>query len=187
MNDEKPKDIGTVCKDWWKAAIKKDDGPARKTRAELRRAATPLEALGIPAVHDLYAALVKAGYDLRHHPAGDGPNRLALIAIAIARIDNNSNRRESRLACRLGERGEGDRPRLSEMRFHRLLRAETPHELIRPLSRALQMLKGEKGGVNLSCLADNLYWWNDRVRTSWCFDYFGASAAKPEQLEETTT
>ena len=50
-------DVKDICQGWWAREITAETGPARKTRAELRRADTALKALGVPAVHRLNAAL----------------------------------------------------------------------------------------------------------------------------------
>ena len=44
------------------------------------------------------------------------------------------------------------------------------------VARALRLVKG---GANVRKLATDLYWWNDRTRADWCFDYHGATDAKP--------
>ena len=51
---------------------------------------------------------------------------------------------------------------------------------MRPLVRALRVAKGS---ANVCQLAADLYWWNDKTRTDWCFDYHGAADAKPTPEE----
>ena len=63
MSDDHPS-VGEIGMKWWHSAIHADTGRARKTRAELRRADTPLAALGVSAVHDLNRALEDAGHGL---------------------------------------------------------------------------------------------------------------------------
>ena len=166
---------GDICARWWRSAINVDTGRARKTRAELRRADTPLAVLGVSAVHDLNRILEEVGYGLCHRP--DGPDRLALIAVVLAHV------KEGRGATAARRFGAGDPKPLSVLRFNTLIRAETPRELIRPLVRALAIIGGS---TDVRKLADDLYWWNDRVRTDWCFDYYGASNAKPVVEDEET-
>ena len=164
--------LSGACRDWWIACVAADHGAARKTRAELRRAAGVTEALGVSGTHDLNRRLLDAGCDLRRRK--DGPDRLAMIAIALSEVTQDI---EPTAAQRFGS---GDSKALSGLRFNALIRAKEPRQLIRPLARALRLIKG---GANVRRLAADLYWWNDEVRTSWCFDYHGASSVDPRLKE----
>ena len=164
--------IAEVCKGWWDTCIAAETGAARRARAELRRAASMADALGISATHELNRRLVGAGHDLRQRR--DGPDRLALIAVALAQVAQD--RRET-AAQRLGA---GEPKTLSGLRFNALIRAKEPRRLMRPLVRALQVAEG---AANVRRLAADLYWWNDKTRTDWCFDYHGASDARPTPEE----
>ncbi|MEO0524322.1 MAG: type I-E CRISPR-associated protein Cse2/CasB [Pseudomonadota bacterium] len=141
-------DVGQICYDWWRGALASDRGSARMTRAGLRRAQNPLEVLQVAEVHRLASDLSKAGHDMR---GGDRPDRLALIATALAQITDG---RGARAARRFGA---GDPPPLSEIRFETLIRTEAPRELIRPLCRALGIISG---GLDARALARDLFYWN---------------------------
>ena len=163
---------GTVCKNWWVACIAADRGAARQARAELRRAESVTDALAVSATHDLNRRLADAEYDLRKRR--DGPDRLALIAVALAQLTED-------LGATAAQRfGSGDPKALSGLRFNALIRAREPRELMRPLARALRIIKG---GANVRKLAADLYWWTDTTRTNWCFDFHGARDAKPNPEE----
>ena len=159
---------GAVCKDWWATCLAAETGAARRARAELRRAASVTEVLGVSATHELNRRLVTAGHDLRKRR--DGPDRLALIVVALAQV--TQDQRET-AAQRFGA---GEPKTLRGLRFDALIHAKEPRQLIRPLTRALRLVKG---GANVRTLATDLYWWNDRTRADWCFDYHGATDAKP--------
>lgn len=165
-----------ICKVWWDTCIAAETGGARQARAELRRAAGVTGALGVSATHELNRRLVSAGFDLRKRR--DGPDRLALIAVALAQV--TQDQRET-AAQQLGAGKQNKQKALSGMRFNALIRAKEPRQLMRPLARALRIIKG---AANVRRLAADLYWWNDKTRTNWCFDYHGAMDAKPT-LEET--
>lgn len=62
----------------------------------------------------------------------------------------------------------GGGPRISELRFRRLLQYERG-ELYRALLRVIRALDGR---VNACDLADSVYYWGDSVRKRWAFDYF---------------
>ena len=163
-----PHSLAGTCKDWWVTCIAAETGAARQARAELRRAASVTDALGVSATHELNRRLVSAGYDLRKRR--DGPDRLALIAVALAQVTED-------LGPSAAQRfGAGDPKALSGLRFNALIRAKEPRQLLRPLARALRLIKG---GANVRRLAADLYWWIDATRTNWCFDYHGATDAKP--------
>ena len=171
MNNDQPS-VGEICHCWWQEDIAEDIGSARRTRAELRRASTPLEVLGISAVHNLNQKLASEGYRLRNR--ADGPDRLALIAMALASVKKDTKDTAARRF------GAGDPKLLNPIRFNALIRAEAPRDLARPLVRALAMIED---GVSVRKLANDLYWWNNNkvcdVRTDWCFDYYGATGAMP--------
>ncbi len=164
-------DVKTICQSWWAHEIAAETGLARKTRAQLRRADTQLKALGVPAVHRLNAALSAAGFDLHHDP-----ERLALIAVALAHIKEKG----PKIARAFGA---GDPPALSPIRFNALIRATTPKAVWRPLARAMAVIKGVG---NPGQLGYDLYYWNDKTRTRWCFDYYGETIANQKQLETGT-
>ncbi len=168
---ESEETVGAVCARWWRETLANDRGPARKTRAELRRADGPVAALALAPVHDLNARLRAAGF-------APAPERLALIAVALAHVDQGQGGARAAQAF-----GTGDPPALSAIRFNALIRAETMPDLWRPLIRALKMVKGK---VNAARLAEDIFYWNDKTRTNWCFDYYGKPFAAPTP-EETTT
>ena len=164
--------LGSACKEWWTTCIAAETGAARQARAQLRRATTVADALGIGATHELNRRLTAAGHDLRKRR--DGPDRLALIAVALAQVTED-------LGTSAAQRfGTGDPKALSGLRFTGLIRTKEPRQLMRPLARALRLIKG---GANVRRLAADLYWWSDITRTKWCFDYHGAAEAKPSSEE----
>ncbi|MDE2978296.1 MAG: type I-E CRISPR-associated protein Cse2/CasB [Acidobacteriota bacterium] len=168
--------VGATCMSWWNT-IAGETGAARQSKAQLRRADGATAALCLPTTHDLNQRLIEAGHDLRRRR--DGPDRLALIAVALAHVAEDS---PDNAAKRFGQPvPKGDRPTLSGIRFDALIRAKEPSQLLRPLVRSLQVADGS---VNVAKLANDLYWWNDKVRTDWCFDYHGAADAKPTSSEK---
>ena len=163
-----PHALFSVCKAWWAACIVADTGSARRARAELRRSASVTDVLSLAATHELHRRLVGAGYDLRKRR--DGPDRLALIAVALAHVTQD-------LGTTAAQRfGTGDRKALSELRFNALIRAKEPRQLMRPLARALRIVES---GASVGRLATDLYWWSDATRNRWCFEYHGAADARP--------
>ena len=62
----------------------------------------------------------------------------------------------------------GDRPRVSELRFKRLLRCERD-ELYQPLMRIIRLLDGQ---VNIGNLAELCFYWGDNIRKELAFNYY---------------
>lgn len=153
---EKP-NIAKSAFHWWSKELG-DHGSGRMARAQLRHCSTPSEALALPVTHSLHAAL---GGGMTHRA-----DTLALIAVALANVRESDSRRP---AERMGET-------LSAIRFQTLIRAKTPSELFQPLRRALVQIDGR---TNVGALAEDLFFWGDKVRNRWCFDYYGAGPAEP--------
>ena len=117
MRETQPRSPGAVCVAWWRRTFGADDGAARMVRARLRRCATPAEALAIEAVHELNAQLRATG----HRPGAD---RLALVAIVLAHVAENGNRR---LAEVFGRRNRGTAPlRSADCVFRRWFKRPIP-------------------------------------------------------------
>jgi len=142
---------------WWSRELAdRNSGAARALAARLRRAG-PVDALAEYAVQEL-------AHKLDLHSVGDGA-RLSRLVRLLAEVREHSR---DPLPRRLG----GSDPVLSPLRFQRLLRAEGD-ELIDALRRAIILADRT---CNVAALADNLLLWTDRVKTRWCFEYYGETA-----------
>lgn len=75
---------------------------------------------------------------------------------------------------------EGSRPALSETRFKRVLLASPGEELLTLLIRLLAQIDGR---ANIARLAQDVWWWNDRTRETWAFEYYAAGVAAPVQQD----
>ena len=164
-------DFGTVCLGWWRMLTDKNIGSSRSNLAQLRRAGSTVDALAIRAAHDLNRRLAAAGHNLQQRP-----ERLALIVKTLAHVKEHTG---ERLAQGLGK---GEPKALSELRFDRLIRTHDPAELAMQLRRALAAVGP---GANVAQLARDLRWWDDSTRAAWCFDYYGASLASPENANNS--
>jgi len=157
---------GQVLADWWRN-LDSDRG----ARAELRRARSPEDAALIPATIDLVTRL-------RATPVSDHPGwlaRIPVIAGLAAHLDHNAAKevlvppdREA-LPKRMASL-KGDRPRVSELRFRRLLQCSRD-DLYRPMIRVLAQLDNRAG---LFDLADAIFWWGPQIHKAWAFAYFPA-------------
>lgn len=165
--DREPKDPQSTDKqahekalllEWWES-LKQHKGD----RAALRRAATIEVVLFNPSFHRLRRMMAKTAWTR--------VDRLALIAALAARV--RDIRPGSSFAAQLGKPAKGaDKSPLSGLRFRRLLQAREADELLQLLGRAVAVLEGE---LNLADLAGGIYWWGDRQRRQWAFDYYDAN------------
>ncbi|BCI67686.1 type I-E CRISPR-associated protein Cse2/CasB [Acetobacter aceti] len=160
------KEPGTAAFGWWAEYLEpRDTYPAARALAARLRRAGPIEALCEPAVHKLAQAL---------HVTG-GPaetEKLVRLACLLAEV---RERDAVPLAHRLG----GKEPVLSHARFEKLMRAEGEN-LTDLMRRAIVMADRR---CNVGALARDLWYWNDRTRTNWCFGYFHADAPQNDSKQ----
>ncbi len=145
---------------WWRSL---DDN--RGDRAELRRCGTLAEVVFTPAYHRLRQAVCQSG---RVHDDG-----LALVAGLAAKV--KSNAMDNRVAEQMATGKPDGSARVSGLRFRRLLKVKGQEELFPALGRVIALLGGS---VNLQSLAQSVYFWNDRTRKQWAFDYYSKSPSE---------
>jgi len=140
---------------WWRG-LQENHGD----RAELRRCRSSTEVAFVPAYHRLRLSLGKV--------APVYPEHLATVAGVLSHVKTHdpSHRIAQQLA---GSKGESDRARVSGLRFRRLLAIDDPGELYGSMIRAVRLLDGT---ADIPSLADGLYWWNERTKNTWAFDYY---------------
>lgn len=150
--------FAVALRQWWQEL---DD--VRGDRAALRRCASLTEVMFVPAYHRLHAVLAPHGRS----------DRLGVAAIAGLASLVRQNRQDASLAQQMAKpKTGGSTARVSELRFRRLLKHQSREELYPALARVVRSLDGD---VNLLDLAESIYWWNDRTRQRWAFDYYGTA------------
>lgn len=158
LNEDSPEMQAIMA--WWQGLDKK-----RGDRAELRRCATLSEVVFTPAYHRLRIGMSKFG--------SVKAESLALVAGLAACVKNDlpGNSMAQQMAT-----GKSDgSARVSGLRFRRLLKAKEPEELFTAMRRVLGLLGGT---VNLQSLAASVYYWNDRTRKQWAFEYYSQSPSE---------
>jgi CRISPR type I-E-associated protein CasB/Cse2 len=73
----------------------------------------------------------------------------------------------------------GDRPKLAETRFKRLLQATDGEERVDAFVRLIALMGGQ---ANVKAISEAFLWWNHPsgiVRRDWAFEYFNAATAAP--------
>lgn len=144
--------------EWWDDLDKKYRGE----RAVLRRCSTPAEVVFSPAYHRLRKTLMNVG---RFDDKFD--DRLSLIVGLSARVKTNAG--GSNIAEQMATGKPDGSARVSGLRFRRLLKVKDIEKLFISLSRTIALL-GD--AINLQSLAQSVYFWNDRTRKDWAFDYY---------------
>lgn len=171
--------VGATALAWWREYCHPDRGDA-STRARLRRARSGLEVLAIPA------AMVLARR-LRASRSEDDATKAIELARVLAHVRAHTDRSPMQAAGwqrfpfdAAAELPPEQRPRLSEVRFRRLIRAERAGgELTDAFIRLVRLLDGE---VHVPRLAESFWFWDvgdERVRRRWAFEYYAAGIAAP--------
>ena len=181
MSDETELNRGKVALRWWTVLQPSPDGARRgdpAALARLRRATTPVEAIGAAPEH--VVRLARALDMMRC------PEPAAEVAAVLAHVKTHDPSRK--VAQALGTRSVKDAPpAMSELRFRRLLQAGTAEERMTAFRRAVRLLGGT---VNVADLAESLLaWshpdWGEQERIRWLFRYVGEIPPETEPDRET--
>ena len=140
---------------WWED-LENDKG----TRAELRRCATPQEVM-------LHPAYVRLRYQLQKHLPSTWHWELHLACV----IGLLTHVREPGGTDPLAKQMGGKEPKVSELRFRRLLKCdgEDREDFYRHMIRILRLLGKQ---TNLPDLIRSVFYWNDPTRREWAQYYF---------------
>lgn len=168
-------EVGRVMKEWWQELTQERPGKAtdRAGRAQLKRCRSGLEVVMCPAFHRLYHRLQSFG-------TVDG-RRLAPAAAVLAHVKEppdapkkpNATPKKLSLAILMASpRPGGSQPRVSGLRFRRLLLVEDSDELLLALVRVVRLLENK---APVDTLARDIYWWGERVKKHWAYDYYATA------------
>ena len=146
--------VGERLTAWWKR-MEEDRG----LRAEVRRCATVQEVLLLPA-------FARFRHELVPLMAGE-PKWEARMAAVFGLLAHVKAQASAALPEQMAEM-LGGAPRLSELRFRRLLQTER-EQLFGALLRVLRLLKGQ---ARIHDLANAAYFWGDRTKREWAYSYF---------------
>ncbi|MGX2029107.1 type I-E CRISPR-associated protein Cse2/CasB [Methylocaldum gracile] len=159
---------------WWEMqpASEHQDQPNRRGElAALRRCKTLAEVLLVPRFQTLRWKLQAAGYN--HIPA------CAAIAGILAHVKTDDTK-QAFAEWLAKPKAEGSGPRLSELRFRRLVRVKSHDELFADLIRILPLAADT---APVKALARDIYLWNDQTRRNWVFKYYDTLAGGEEYPE----
>lgn len=155
LNFRAEKAWGELLLNWWRQ-LPDDTGG----RAALRRAPDLTAVVLQPAFQRLHRRLLSAGF-----PAGQGPgDRLAAAAGLLAHVREAD---DLSLPKALSQR-DGDKARVSELRFKRLLESADVDALFAGLRRTLPLIGHRCSPIALTHDVVN---WGDRIRKDWAYAY----------------
>lgn len=153
---------GQALFQWWS-----DLQDQRGNRALLRRCGRLVEVVFVPTYHHLRLSLLPFG--------ATGYTGLAVVAGVLSHVRQHAG--DHRFAEQMAGAGkEGEDAPVSGLRFRRLLQRRNHDELFPALIRTVRLMDGT---AHIYSLANAIYWWNDRVRKEWAFDYYAKAPEQP--------
>lgn len=112
------------------------------------------------------------------------------LARVLARIRNDNRQHPMRTLgwskFPSGSDADGDRPKLSELRFRRLLLTTVGEERLTAFARLAEQTQGE---TSVSEIAEGFWFWNDsegRIKQRWAFEYYNAAQTAPLSIHADT-
>jgi CRISPR system Cascade subunit CasB len=137
--------------------------PDRAGRAALCRCATIAQITWVPAYQHLYRRLQQKGWSASSSLQDD---RLAVVAGLLAHVKEDDGQP---LAKAMSARAEGsDQPKVSTLRFMRLLDSPDLETIFTGLRRVLPLMKHK---ANVKALAEDLIYWGDNIKKKWAYAY----------------
>lgn len=177
----KSSDPAAIAAGWWRALqpYGHDGQPNRAADraalARLRRADLKAAMLD-PATLELFRALgLRAPADLP---------RVALTSAVLATVREDDPTTHPARRLGIDPADPNSRPRLSPLRFQRLMLAADDEERLTLFRRSVHLAEGR---INVRGLAEALLGWTEDRRRRWIFHYYAAGAAAPESGPEDNT
>ena len=165
-----------IVANWWKdlndarnpGKLRPPENPFNSgDSAELRRCKTVDDiVLNSQAFHTLRKRLVGTSW------ARADILRLAVVAGVLSHVRYVRFDDEGSLPRVLGNKTKSDQASKEavRLRFQRLIQHRTHDDVFRPMVRMLAYLEKER--VNVSSLAQDLYFWNDETRKQWAIAFY---------------
>jgi CRISPR system Cascade subunit CasB len=172
--------VGGRARAWWRdLQPQSHEGQPqagdRAALARLRRCATPADAMIEEATLALFRRLGLGPADVGRLP------RVALIAMVLAHVRANAEGEPAARAVGRASLEDAESARMSALRFRRLLAARQDDELAQQMRRLVTLAPDRR--INVGDLAAALFFWGDKVRQRWTFEYYAAGAAAPRDAE----
>jgi CRISPR system Cascade subunit CasB len=180
MNDGiSPARVGGRSRAWWRdlqpqsheGQPKEGD---RAALARLRRCPTPADAMVEEATLALFRRLGLGRADVGRLP------RVALIAMVLAHVRADAEGEPAARAVGRASLEDAESAKMSALRFRRLLAAWHDEELAQQMRRLVALADGR---INVGDLAASLFFWGEKIRQRWTFEYYAAGAAAPRDAD----
>ncbi|TXH72828.1 MAG: type I-E CRISPR-associated protein Cse2/CasB [Thiothrix sp.] len=158
-------ELGKALTQWWKQLHGKEEfegKPQTADRAELSRAQTLADVILLPSFQ---RSCMRFKPFFKAEDWDKSIERLAMILSLLARVRETTS---EALPLQMASPSKGEKPVVSELRFRRLIQRDRD-ELYGAMIRILQKL-GRK--ANIHALANDTYYWGDKVKREWAFSYF---------------
>lgn len=149
-----------IIRNWWREL---QDDPA--ARSALRRCDSVDAVQLLPVFHRLRLSL-------KSSDAGGNRDALAAVASVLAQVEDDVSLPGERanFADLLAEQPTaGGVPKVSGLRFRRLLEVDTPDERLISIGRIVRHCQRK---APVASLATDLLFWGDRVRKRWAYRYY---------------
>jgi CRISPR system Cascade subunit CasB len=164
---EKSHPAGDFILEWWQG-LKDNKGD----KAELRRCKNLQEVQISSAYQRCYRQLIK--HFLQEQGSPSREQMAIIIGLAVHVEDNDSERKadqsDSQATDFFGYQiGRGDKPKLSELRFRRLLKIKDREKLYHFLVQAIRILERK---INLLDVLSIAYFWGDSAKTNLAYKYY---------------
>jgi CRISPR system Cascade subunit CasB len=147
---------------WWET-IKNSSGD----RAILRRAHSPDEAATTRPFFNLFRTIDEVEFP--KNMSNRIVTFLPVIAGTLCHVDHNEPAKPVAKSMSMSSKAGSDRPRVSEIRFQRLMRTDDRDELYLSLIRMVRLL-GKT--ANVRDLAESILFWNERTKKRWASLYY---------------
>ena len=143
-----------ILLEWWKNL---DEN--RGKRADLRRCHNIDEVAFTPSFHSLRKELSEFRIN---------QEALAAIAGVLSHVKSSDTNLSPPAQMSTPKPGS-QKVAVSDLRFRRLLTIDDRNELFTTMIRIVRLLDGR---VNIFDLANSIYWWNERTKKQWAYDYY---------------
>ncbi len=173
---EKDSPSGEVLLTWWNQLQNKNGD-----RATLQRCNTPAETVYLP-VSQILLSKIKDCEDINFKLSFD---RVCALAGILSHIKENTNQS---FAKQISQKKQGSEQSLiSDIRFRRLLQYSNIVDDDFFFQKIIRVIHHVDRKVNIGDLFYSLYFWGDKVKKQWAYEYYGTNNKSENEIDEQST
>ena len=170
---DKDSPSGEIILQWWN-----DLKRSSRNRANLRRCNTPSETVFLP-VSQILISKLKESEDIPFKLSSD---KICAIAGILSHVKENI---PINFARHLSQKKSGSEQSLvSDIRFRRILQFNNISEDELFFQRIIRVVHHIDYKANIYYLFSSLYFWGDKVKKQWAYDYYGTASTNENETEE---